>query len=73
LLDEFIAENAFTSVKWQAFQAKTEGFVRKHFSVEEARSIIGTGIWWEGWIYEPTGVTPYFSALDFTTPLLIEA
>jgi leukotriene-A4 hydrolase len=38
LIDEFIHENAFTSVKWPTFQKKTEAFFDKHFNEDDARA-----------------------------------
>jgi len=39
LIDEYVNENAHTSVKWEVFQAKFESFVDKHFSADEGRTI----------------------------------
>jgi len=69
LIDQYIAENQFTSVKWQVFQAKTEAFITKAFPAEEGASIIRS-IDWNTWVYGP-GLAPVWQ--DFSTPLLKES
>jgi len=69
MIDEYIHENALTSVKWQVFQAKVESFVDAHEDAKTAREIKAK-IDWEAWVYGP-GLAPIQQ--DFTTPLLLES
>ena len=69
MVDEYIFENKYTSIKWQVFQAKVESFVDKHENAEVAREIKAK-IDWEAWVYGP-GLAPIHQ--DFTTPLLLES
>jgi len=74
LLDEYVYENKFTSIKWQVFQHKFESFVDAHFSDEDEARWIKSMINWQQWVYGP-GLAPVWTdwRMNFTTPLLLES
>jgi len=69
IIDEYVLENKYKSVKWQVFQAKVETFIDANHPKAEARQI-KQKIDWEAWVYGP-GLAPIQQ--DFTTARLNES
>ena len=70
MLNEYINENAYTSIKWTVFREKVNSYIERVWTERsEARRLIEK-IDWMTWIYGP-GLPPYTA--NFTTPELVEA
>ena len=70
MLNEYINENAYTSIKWPVFRAKVESYIDKTWTHESEARRLKDKIDWMTWIYGP-GLAPYEA--NFTTPELVEA
>lgn len=63
MVDSYIHANAYTSVKWQVFQAHVRNYINSNYDAATASKLNGQ-IDWETWVYGP-GLAPVH--LDFTT------
>jgi len=70
MIDQYVAQNAFTSIKWQTLQASVESFIDANEAPASRCRWLKQQIDWETWVYGP-GLAPVWQ--NFTTPLLIEA
>lgn len=67
MLNEYISENAYKSIKWEVFRAKVESYIDKNLS--DPRKLKAS-IDWMTWVFGP-GLPPWTA--DFTTADLTEA
>ena len=70
MLNEYISENAYMSIKWPVFRAKVESYIDKTWTDMSEARMLKQKIDWMTWVYGP-GLPPYQA--DFTTPELTEA
>jgi len=70
MLNEYIHENAYTSIKWPVFRAKVESYIDKTWTNTNEARMLKQKIDWMTWVYGP-GLPPFIA--DFTTPELTEA
>ena len=70
MLNEYIHENAFTSIKWTIFREKVESYIDNNWSEKYEARKLKDMIDWMTWVYGP-GLPPYTA--NFTTPALVEA
>ena len=70
MLNEYIHENAYTSIKWPVFRAKVESYIDKTWTNMNEARMLKSKIDWMTWVYGP-GLPPIIA--NFTTPELTEA
>lgn len=70
MLNEYVAENRYKSIKWPVFRAKVENYIDTHWTDKNEARMLKSKIDWMSWVYGP-GLPPYTA--NFTTPELVEA
>jgi hypothetical protein len=51
LIDGYIYDNRYTSIKWQVFQSAVDTYLDTNFTASQAAEI-KSKINWEQWVYE---------------------
>lgn len=70
LINRYIADNKYTSIKWQVLRDLYENFVDGAFTTKKERQAKKDAVDWEAWIYYP-GLSPVWQ--NFTTTEITEA
>lgn len=70
MLNEYISENQYTSIKWTVFRSKVESYIDKTWTNKNEARALKSKIDWMTWVYGP-GLPPFIA--NFTTANLTEA
>jgi len=70
LINRYIAENKYTSIKWEVLRDLYENFVDGAFTNKKEAQAKKAAVDWEAWIYYP-GLAPVWQ--NFTTSEITEA
>ena len=54
MLNEYIQENAYTSIKWPVFRNKVESYIDKIWTNQSEARALKSKIDWMTWIYGPS-------------------
>ena len=70
LINRYIADNKYTSIKWEVLRDLYENFVDGAFTNKKEAQAKKDAVDWEAWIYYP-GLSPVWQ--NFTTTEITEA